>query len=106
MKKTFLVLLMTLLLAACSQGEDIDTVDTSDEAIFLEDVKVPNIIFTSDQQSSVIDEDEIKSSIKLYLDSFEDLLNASEPFEDKLDEDEELSSDELEKLNEIYRLMS
>lgn len=104
MKKFFLIASILLLLSACSQDEDVDGAGAADETIKLEQVNVPDTIFTSDKENEVIDEEEMKSSIGLYLDSFSELFSASELYEEKLMDEEELSPDELEKLNAIYQL--
>lgn len=97
MRKFFIGFLMILLLSACSQEEN-------DEMLLTQNVEIPSTIFTSEKQNRVIDEEEIKVSIKTYLDSYEELSNASEPFQELLYEEEELSVEELEKLDEITEL--
>ncbi|MGM9966083.1 MAG: NDxxF motif lipoprotein, partial [Rummeliibacillus sp.] len=61
--------------------------------------------FTSHKQNSVIDEEEMRLSIKTYLDSHDELLNASEPFQDAIDEEKELTKEEREKLDKINKLI-
>lgn len=104
MRKFIFSLLIIFILSACSQGENIDTTEDGDEVLSIQNLEIPDVIFTSELQKSVIDEEEIKLSIKVYLDSFEELLNASEPFQDYIYEEEELTIEELEKLDEINKL--
>ncbi|MBK3495223.1 NDxxF motif lipoprotein [Viridibacillus sp. YIM B01967] len=106
MRRIFYSFLILLILSACSQEKNIDaTEDTTEEELPLtQDVKIPSIIFTSEKQNSTIGEDEIKLSIKTYLDSFEELSNASEPFQEIIDEEEEFNKNELEKFDKIIKL--
>lgn len=105
MKKILFSLLILFILSACSQKEEIDTDTTEDEVLLsTQDVKIPSAIFTSEKQNSVIDEKEMKLSIKTYLDSYEELSNASEPFQEIIYEDKELDKEELEKFDKITKL--
>jgi len=105
MRKLFFSFFILFTLSACSQRENIDVIEDEEanEVLSIQDVKIPNVIFTSEKQNSVIDEEEMKLSIKTYLDSFEELSNASEPFQDYIDE-EELTMEEREKLDKINKL--
>ena len=105
MRKLFFSFFILFTLSACSQRENIDVIEDEEanEVLSIQDVKIPNVIFTSEKQNSVIDEEEMKLSIKTYLDSFEELSNASEPFQDYIDE-EELTIEEQEKLDKINKL--
>lgn len=106
MMKNFLFSFFVLLiLSACSQQENVDVIEDEEvtEVVSIQDVKIPDVIFTSEKQNSVIDEEEMKVSIKTYLDSFEELSNASEPFLDYIDE-EELTTEDQKKLDEINKL--
>ena len=60
---------------------------------------------TNEEDTGMDLEEELKSSIKYYLDRSDDLMIAMEPFWDVIDEDEKLTTEELEKLNDIYALM-
>lgn len=104
MRKLLFSFLILLVLSACSQGEDIDTTEEEEEVIAIEDVVIPDVIFTSEKQESVIDEEEMKLSIKTYLDSSEELLNASESFEEAIYDEKELTIEDLEKLEKINEL--
>ncbi|MGE7023196.1 NDxxF motif lipoprotein [Solibacillus cecembensis] len=106
MKKLFFSLLFLFILSACSQGENIDTIEDQEEneVFSIQDVKIPDVIFISEKRNSIIDEEEIKLSIKTYLDSSEELFNAREPFQDYIDEEEEFTTEELEKLDKISKL--
>lgn len=106
MKKLFISFLFLFLLSACSQKENIDVVEDQEEeeVLSIQDVKIPDGIFTSEKRNSVIDEAEIKLSIKTYLDSSEELFNASEPFQEAIYDEKELTIEELEKLDKINKL--
>lgn len=83
-----------------------ENTDATEEEISLEDLEIPKTIFTSEKNNSVIDEEEMKQSIKIYLDSDEELNNAFESFEDSIwDEEQKLNKNELEKLNRINELV-
>ena len=101
-RKLFFSFLFLFILSACSQGENIDT--TEDEVLSIQNVEIPNVIFTSEKQNNKIDEEEIKLSIKTYLDSYEELANASEPFQEIIYEDKEFNKNELEKFDNINKL--
>lgn len=105
-RKIFYSFLILCLLSACSH-EGITEIDITedDEVLSTQDVKIPSAIFTSHKQNSVIDEEEMRLSIKTYLDSHEELLNASEPFQDAIDEEKELTKEEREKLDKINKLI-
>ncbi|WP_413380916.1 NDxxF motif lipoprotein [Alkalihalobacillus sp. 1P02AB] len=103
MRRIIYSFLMILILSACSQGGNITAAD--DEVILPKNVEIPSIIFTSEKENSVIDEDEIKASIKTYLDSDEDVYNASYPFRDIIYERQELNEDEIEKLDRMNKLI-
>ena len=96
---SFIVL---FLLSGCSEG---GIFNATDEIPSTEAVVIPSKIFTSEKQNSVIDEEEMKLSIKTYLDSHDELDQASYPFLVIMDEDVELTKDELEKLSEITKLI-
>ncbi len=102
MRKLFFSFLILFILSACSQGENIDA--TEDEIPSTQTVEIPGKIFTSEKQNSVIDEEEMKLSIKTYLDSHDELDNASYPFQEIIDEEKELNKNELEKLAKITKL--
>lgn len=102
MKKIFFSILFLFIISACSNEENIGT--SENQIPDTKNVEIPSIIFSSDKQNSVIDEKEMKSSIKTYLDTYEALQLASYPFEEMIDEEKELTKSELEKLDQIYRL--
>lgn len=106
MKKVFLFLFIAIALTACSQQENEDMMENNEEGLLsMAEVKIPEAIFTSEKLQEVIDEEELKSAIKLYLDSSEELMVASEPFLEAMYEEQELNTEELEKVNTIYALM-
>ena len=102
MRSLFFSFLFLFILSACSHGENID--DTEDEVLSTENVEIPSTIFTSEKQNNEIDEEEIKLSIKTYLDSHDELDDAREPFKEIIYEDKELNKDELEKFDKIIKL--
>ena len=104
MRKMFYMFFILILLSACSQKEDVNVVNEENEAevLALQNVKIPDVIFISEKQNSLIDEEEMKLSIKTYLDSFKDLSNAMEPFLNYMGE--ELTKDERETLEKIKKL--
>ncbi|MBS4207212.1 NDxxF motif lipoprotein [Bacillus sp. FJAT-50079] len=104
MRKLFVSFLILFILSACSQGENIDTREDEEEVLSIQDVEIPDVIFTSEKQNSLIDEEEIKLSIKTYLDSYDELSNASEPFQEIIYEDKEFTENELEKFDKINKL--
>lgn len=95
----FFSFFLLFILSACSESQ----IEDKEEIISIQDVKIPDAIFTSEKQNSVIDEEEMKLSIKIYLDSFEELSIASEPFLDYIAE-KNLTKEEQEKLNKINKL--
>ncbi len=105
-RKIFYSFLFLGILSACSH-EGVTEIDITedDEVLSTQDVKIPSAIFTSHKQNSVIDEEEMRLSIKTYLDSHDELLNASEPFQDAIDEEKELTKEEREKLDKINKLI-
>ncbi|WP_338652310.1 NDxxF motif lipoprotein [Lysinibacillus sp. Y5S-8] len=102
MRRILFSCFILFILSACSQEENIDT--TEDEVLLTQNVEIPSKIFTSEKENSVIDEEEIKVSIKTYLDSHEELDKASYPFQEMMDEEKELNKNELEKLAKITNL--
>lgn len=102
MRRILFSCFILFILSACSQEENIDT--TEDEVLHTQNVEIPSKIFTSEKENSVIDEEEIKVSIKTYLDSHEELDKASYPFQEMMDEEKELNKNELEKLAKITNL--
>ena len=105
-RKIFYSFLFLGILSACSH-EGVTEIDITedDEVLSTQDVKIPSAIFTSHKQNSVIDEEEMRLSIKTYLDSHDELLNASEPFQDAIDEEKELTKEEREKLDKINKFI-
>lgn len=102
MKRIIFSILIVFVLSACSNEKNIDT--TKDEIRDTKNVEIPSNIFSSEKQNSVINEKEMKSSIKTYLDTYEALYLASYPFQVMLDEGKEWTENEYEKLDQINRL--
>lgn len=103
MRRIFYSFLIIFVLSACSQEENIDA--TEDENPLTTNSEIPRTIFTSEKNNSLIDKEEMKLSIKVYLDSDEELDNASYPFEETIDEGQKLNKSELEKFNRINNLV-
>ena len=59
---------------------------------------LPKKIFDKNKDGQYITENEIRKSIKLYLDKNEELSEASEYYEDKIDSEESLSQNEIKNL--------
>lgn len=104
MRKLLYSFFILFILSACSQ-EEMDITEDEDEVLSIQEVEVPDHIFASEKQNSVIDEEEIKLSIQSYLDTSEELLNAGEPFQEALYDERELTNEELEKLEKINKLI-
>ncbi|WP_339164043.1 NDxxF motif lipoprotein [Siminovitchia sp. FSL H7-0308] len=109
MRKIFYSCFMIIIfvLSGCSEEENMDAQEESatEEEISLKDIKIPSTIFTSEKNNSVIDEEEMKQSIKIYLDSDEELNNALESFEEFIWDDQTLNKSELEKFKKINKLI-
>jgi hypothetical protein len=105
MRRIFYSFLIIFVLSACSPEENLDVPEDEDDIPSTKNVEIPNTIFTSEKNNSVIDEEEMKQSIKIYLDSSEELDNASYPFEEIIDTDQKLNKSELEKFNRINKLL-
>lgn len=103
MRKILVGFLFLLLISACSNEDNLETTD--DEILSTQEVEVPGEIFISDKQNSVIEKAEINQSIKTYLDSHEELDNASSPFQDIIYEGKELDNEELDKFSQITKLI-
>ncbi|MCA4156411.1 NDxxF motif lipoprotein [Priestia megaterium] len=61
--------------------------------------------FSSSKNNAVIDEKEIKESIKTYLDANKDLLNTSDQFEEMMDSDQQLTKAEAKKFEQLNDLV-
>ncbi|MFD9365306.1 NDxxF motif lipoprotein [Priestia megaterium] len=97
MKKFCFSLMTIFLLGACSYQES--TKEASEEIV------LPTSTFSSSKNNAVIDEKEIKESIKTYLDANEDLLNTSDQFEEMMDSDQQLTKAEAKKLEQLNDLV-
>lgn len=103
MRRIFFSFIILFILSACSPKEIIETAE--DEVPLDQNIEIPSEIFTSEKEDSVIDEEEIKVSIKTYLDSHEELDEANFLFLEMMDEERELNKIELEKLTRITNLI-
>src|SRR5699024_3869039 len=104
MRRIFVSFFILFILSACWQGKNINTAEDDDEILNIEDVEIPSEIFTSENQDNEITEEEIKLSIKTYLDSHDELDKASYPFQEMIYEEKELNKSQLEKLSKITEL--
>ncbi|MDQ0178546.1 NDxxF motif lipoprotein [Bacillus chungangensis] len=103
MRRIFYSFFIIFVLSACSQEENIDA--TEDEIPLTKNIEIPSTIFTSEKNNSLIDEEEMKLSIKIYLDSSEELYNASDLFQEIIDAGQELNKTELEEFDKINKLL-
>ncbi|MBY0061265.1 MULTISPECIES: NDxxF motif lipoprotein [Priestia] len=97
MKKLCFSLIIIFLLGACSYQES--TKEASGKIV------LPTSIFSSSKNNAVIDEKEMKKSIKTYLDTSEDLSNISDQFEEIMDSDQQLTKAEAKKLEQLNDLV-
>ncbi|MED3949517.1 NDxxF motif lipoprotein [Priestia aryabhattai] len=97
MKKLCFSLIIIFLLGACSYQES--TKEASGKIV------LPTSIFSSSKNNAVIDEKEMKESIKTYLDTSEDLSNISDLFEEIMDSDQQLTKAEAKKLEQLNDLV-
>ncbi|MHC5530412.1 NDxxF motif lipoprotein [Priestia megaterium] len=97
MKKLYFSLMIIFLLGACSYQES--TKEVSEEIV------LPTSIFSSSKNNAVIDEKEMKESIKTYLNTNEDLSNVSDQFEEMMDSDQQLTKAEAKKLEQLNDLV-
>lgn len=97
MKKLYFSLMIIFLLGACSYQES--TKEVSEEIV------LPTSIFSSSKNNAVINEKEMKESIKTHLNTNEDLSNISDQFEEMMDSDQQLTKAEAKKLEQINDLV-
>ncbi len=93
LKKLYFSSMMIFLLGACSYRESTKEVG--------EEIVLPTSIFSSSKNNAVIDEKEMKESIKTYLNTNEDLSNISDQFEEMMDSDQQLPKAEAKKLEQL-----
>ncbi|MCM3181395.1 NDxxF motif lipoprotein [Priestia megaterium] len=97
MKKLYFSLMIIFLLGACSYQES--TKEGGEEIV------LPTSIFSSAENNAVIDEKEMKESIKTYLNTNEHLSNVSDQFEEMMDSDQQLTKAEAKKLEQLNDLV-
>ncbi len=97
LKKLYFSLMIIFLLGACSYWES--TKEVSEEIV------LPTSIFSSSKNNAVINEKEMKESIKTYSNTNEDLSNISDQFEEMMDSDQQLTKAEAKKLEQINDLV-
>ncbi|PTK63884.1 NDxxF motif lipoprotein, partial [Staphylococcus haemolyticus] len=110
MKKFILfisTLVLTLSLVGCSSSsEENDSKDTSNDNKQSQNSskhndKIPKHIFDKTTKDQKISESTIKKDIKTYLDTDRKLIDAREPYEEKLESGEKLSKKKEQKFNHI-----
>lgn len=103
MKKFFILglLIFSLVLTGCNNLESKEDSET-DKIV---QKPIPNKIFDRKIINSRISDNELKKSIKIYLDKNEELSEASEYYEDKVDSEEPLNKSEINKLKKINNLI-
>ncbi|WP_326008113.1 NDxxF motif lipoprotein [Staphylococcus haemolyticus] len=113
MKKFILfisTLVLTLSLVGCSSSsEEKDSKDTSNDNKQSQNSskhndKIPKHIFDKTTKDQKISESTIKKDIKTYLDTDRKLIDAREPYEEKLESGEKLSKKKEQKFNHIVDL--
>lgn len=97
LKKLYFSLMIIFLLGACSYQES--TKEGGEEIV------LPTSIFSSAENNAVIDEKEMKESIKTYLNTNQDLSNVSDQFEEMMDSDQQLTKAEVKKLEQLNDLV-
>ncbi|RIO69097.1 NDxxF motif lipoprotein, partial [Staphylococcus haemolyticus] len=103
-------LVLTLSLVGCSSSsEENDSKDTSNDNKQSQNSskhndKIPKHIFDKTTKDQKISESTIKKDIKTYLDTDRKLIDAREPYEEKLESGEKLSKKKEQKFNHIVDL--
>lgn len=108
MKKLLIlgILFLLIFITGCSNGHNTDINKADNSYKKVEKKSLPTKIFDNKTTNSQLSEQEIKDSIKLYLNSDDDLSKAKEYYQDKLDSEEKLSevdSKEIKQLNKLTR---
>ncbi|MDV6036167.1 NDxxF motif lipoprotein [Bacillus sp. SM-B1] len=105
-----LILLTFLLLPACSHDTQSNEANDTrynklDDVQSIKDVttKIPETIFTSSKKNETINEDEMKRSIKTYLDYSGELYENTVPLSSAMS-DEEVTESDREKLKQLVDL--
>ncbi|WP_394554845.1 NDxxF motif lipoprotein [Priestia aryabhattai] len=97
MKKLCFSLIIIFLLGACSYQES--TKEASGKIV------LPTSIFSSSKNNALIDEKEMKESIKTYLDTNEDLSNTGDQFEEVMESDQKLNKAQAKKFEQLKDLV-
>ncbi len=97
MKKLCFSLIIIFLLGACSYQES--TKKASGK------IALPTSIFSSSKNNALIDEKEMKESIKTYLDTNEDLSNTGDQFEEIIESDQKLNKSQTKKFEQLTYLV-
>ncbi|KML31832.1 hypothetical protein ABV89_23830 [Priestia aryabhattai] len=97
LKKLCFSLIIIFLLGACSYQES--TKEASGKIV------LPTSIFSSSKNNALIDEKEMKESIKTYLDTNEDLSNTGDQFEEMMESDQKLNKAQAKKFEQLKDLV-
>lgn len=97
LKKLCFSLIIIFLLGACSYQES--TKEASGKIV------LPTSIFSSSKNNALIDEKEMKESIKTYLDTNEDLSNTGDQFEEIMESDQKLNKAQAKKFEQLKDLL-
>ncbi|XIH52807.1 NDxxF motif lipoprotein [Priestia aryabhattai] len=97
LKKLCFSLIIIFLLGACSYQES--TKEASGKIV------LPTSIFSSSKNNALIDEKEMKESIKTYLDTNEDLSNTGDQFEEVMESDQKLNKAQAKKFEQLKDLV-
>lgn len=97
LKKLCFSLIIIFLLGACSYQES--TKEASGKIV------LPTSIFSSSKNNALIDEKEMKESIKTYLDTNEDLSNTGDQFEEMMESDQKLNKAQTKKFEQLKDLV-
>lgn len=97
LKKLCFSLIIIFLLGACSYQES--TKEASGKIV------LPTSIFSSSKNNALIDEKEMKESIKTYLDTNEDLSNTGDQFEEIMESDQKLNKAQAKKFEQLKDLV-
>lgn len=99
----FLLLIFSVILVSCSNSNNDNHIKKKNEEKIVEK-PLPKRIFNKKTSNQYITENEMKKSIKLYLDKDEELSESSEYYEDKVDSEESLSQSEIKNLKHLNSL--
>ncbi|MCU5746966.1 NDxxF motif lipoprotein [Staphylococcus sp. SQ8-PEA] len=100
------ILVLSLFIAGCSNSDSNDIKQSDNDYKKVEKKDLPSKVFDNQTTNSYLSEQEIKEAIKIYLNTDNDLNEAKEYYQDKVDSEEDLSkkeSKEIKKLNKLTK---